>query len=1086
MGVILAMDVSSQCNEPLPDPSDFCSTAPVICSLDCLDGFTGTLPDTFYMPQPDPLCGGDGQPNNPSWFAFVAGSKTIDISIIPSGCNMIFKDGQPETIGIQAGIYSDCSWDNSSIVCATDGCQDLIAETLNLVSSDFVIGETYYLFVDGCGGSICDYEVVVNAGMQAFEMPEITSISNNFNLDLPSDTICRGANIQFVVDGFEDVVGQFYWSISPPTSDYPDGMIGEPDTNVINITFSDQGSYTLYVYASNGCDASETDSILVEVAPIEDEIFSPITVCQECFPLQLSMPDGGCINVGGALTILTEDPNGDGVIGWQGNDMTMGPGKDTAVIQNIFGCTFLQIVDVIEIPISPRLDLDYYYCIADFPVTINGETYNVDQKRFITLEGAAASGCDSLVSISAHALDLFGMPKIGDCQSGDISIYFDIISVSPANYDSITYVWYDGGGMEVTDGDGIDSILVVSGQMSYTVSVTVWRDSVDCEFAFGPFYIDPDNLLPNIPNVTYAPVDICTSEETALIYVANQGLGEDYTWTLTPPLSFVQGTTSDTIHVDISGGQNFEVCVSAGNGCGVSMDTCFEVNVISNPSGDFTIPQTVCKDSTVTISYEGGVLPGYDFYWFLETGILQNINADGDEFDVIFPDTGYLDIGLVIDYLGCISDTVTHQIYVQGPIKPPEVSCHSGQGEVYFTWDNDEGYTVSVAGLLTGQSDYILVGDSLYFGGLPEKDTVHVILVFEEGDACGGATVDVMCIAGGCPDIDLEITLDTDEVCIGDELDISVDVIVSGDDAGTGQWSTTDVHDGIFDYHAAGVGSHLLSYQYTLGTCMYSIDTFVVVHGRVEYALSVISSPCPDDVMSYITIETDSTNTVFIDGTEVNFEDLDSLPLLPGMYAFEILGQDGCVVGDSFDIPQAVAPQIEISGSQEVIEGDREQYELIITPSINNAMISWTYQGDTLCTACPSVEFDVQDQGELCAIVSYGVGGSCVSMECAELRTIQKSQLYFPDIFSPNGDGVNDHFNFYSNKKDLIIESLSIFDRWGNKLYQMKNLVMNDKLDVWDGTYQGKICDPGVYVFIVRYRDDGEIKQKVGDVTLVR
>ena len=64
-------------------------------------------------------------------------------------------------------------------------------------------------------------------------------------------------------------------------------------------------------------------------------------------------------------------------------------------------------------------------------------------------------------------------------------------------------------------------------------------------------------------------------------------------------------------------------------------------------------------------------------------------------------------------------------------------------------------------------------------------------------------------------------------------------------------------------------------------------------------------------------------------------------------------------------------------------------------------------------------------------------------------------ELFIPEIFSPNADGVNDKFEIkkvsaYPNN------TLSIFNRWGTMVFLKENFLPNDTQNGWDGTAKGK------------------------------
>jgi gliding motility-associated-like protein len=96
------------------------------------------------------------------------------------------------------------------------------------------------------------------------------------------------------------------------------------------------------------------------------------------------------------------------------------------------------------------------------------------------------------------------------------------------------------------------------------------------------------------------------------------------------------------------------------------------------------------------------------------------------------------------------------------------------------------------------------------------------------------------------------------------------------------------------------------------------------------------------------------------------------------------------------------------------------------------------------------------------------------------------SPLYFPNIFSPNGDGINDVFRgFAAQGVEMREYELLVFDRWGNLLFETRSLE-----EGWNGRYDIRELDPGVYVYWVRAAviSCGQLRDffKKGDVTLIR
>ena len=94
-----------------------------------------------------------------------------------------------------------------------------------------------------------------------------------------------------------------------------------------------------------------------------------------------------------------------------------------------------------------------------------------------------------------------------------------------------------------------------------------------------------------------------------------------------------------------------------------------------------------------------------------------------------------------------------------------------------------------------------------------------------------------------------------------------------------------------------------------------------------------------------------------------------------------------------------------------------------------------------------------------------------------------ESLIEMPNVFSPNGDGINDVFKPMLSKEVELFQ-IRIYDRWGREM-----VVLPDVLAGWDG--QGPDSQPaagGVYFWVVAYREHNgsEVKQMRGSVTLIR
>ena len=97
------------------------------------------------------------------------------------------------------------------------------------------------------------------------------------------------------------------------------------------------------------------------------------------------------------------------------------------------------------------------------------------------------------------------------------------------------------------------------------------------------------------------------------------------------------------------------------------------------------------------------------------------------------------------------------------------------------------------------------------------------------------------------------------------------------------------------------------------------------------------------------------------------------------------------------------------------------------------------------------------------------------------------SQVFIPNTFTPNGDGHNDRF-YVSGKGIGSVLRLSVYNRWGELMFETHNTNANDPAAGWDGTYKGVVLEPDVFVYIVQVTCElgGQPYNFKGDISLVR
>ena len=93
-------------------------------------------------------------------------------------------------------------------------------------------------------------------------------------------------------------------------------------------------------------------------------------------------------------------------------------------------------------------------------------------------------------------------------------------------------------------------------------------------------------------------------------------------------------------------------------------------------------------------------------------------------------------------------------------------------------------------------------------------------------------------------------------------------------------------------------------------------------------------------------------------------------------------------------------------------------------------------------------------------------------------------EVYAPNIIRP---GSNSWFTIFGSSGIRSVLELTIYDRWGNRMYHQEDIPPNQPDLGWNGTSNGRQVVPGVYVWHARIlTQDGRILEKAGDVTVVR
>ncbi|HKK88896.1 MAG TPA: gliding motility-associated C-terminal domain-containing protein, partial [Saprospiraceae bacterium] len=206
--------------------------------------------------------------------------------------------------------------------------------------------------------------------------------------------------------------------------------------------------------------------------------------------------------------------------------------------------------------------------------------------------------------------------------------------------------------------------------------------------------------------------------------------------------------------------------------------------------------------------------------------------------------------------------------------------------------------------------------------------------------------------------------------------------------------------------------------------------------------------------------------------------------LSAGTYLLELEDANGCSIMEEVMIEdQTDSLFLRIIGPDTVRLGD----QLRLTYVSDDPMTSWEWSAPEQedCLNCQFYEFQ-PTFSQMITLEGLNQQG-CTARVNQSIAVQLIYEVYIPNAFSPNGDANNDFHVVYGNASVDRILNYQVFSRWGSKVFENENLLPGISDGFWDGTFNGKIMNPGVFVYVAEVRFiDGNVKVFSGDVTLFR
>jgi gliding motility-associated-like protein len=176
-------------------------------------------------------------------------------------------------------------------------------------------------------------------------------------------------------------------------------------------------------------------------------------------------------------------------------------------------------------------------------------------------------------------------------------------------------------------------------------------------------------------------------------------------------------------------------------------------------------------------------------------------------------------------------------------------------------------------------------------------------------------------------------------------------------------------------------------------------------------------------------------------------------------------------------------PTVNAGNDITIVGGSSTQLNTSTTGGVN--IYTWTPVNTLSCINCPNPTATPTKTTKYKVAVENS-GGCKNEDEVTVFVICDKGNLFVPNTFSPNSDGMNDIL--YPRGNGIYsIKTFKIFDRWGELVFDKNNFSANDASKGWNGMFKGKMSLPDVYVYTIEvFCENGTPYSFKGNITLIQ
>nr|MBP7822128.1 gliding motility-associated C-terminal domain-containing protein [Saprospiraceae bacterium] len=678
------------------------------------------------------------------------------------------------------------------------------------------------------------------------------------------------------------------------------------------------------------------------------------------------------------------------------------------------------------------------------------------------LTGTATNGCISNASIVVPIDTLKPILTLANdtlnCQKSQILLDFTIQGFSIANY-----TWIDDSNNIITQ----NSPALIQDSGNYLLEIEGNNGCID-------------SFTKSILIDTIAPIFISAINDTITCAhaVANLSIQTQ----IENSIHWINNTTGDTFDntpfVTTTQSGWFDVIIESANHCKDSTSLFVEIDTLkpnlllitdsitcNQPSANIFVNNT--NDDNSIIWYSGNAQIGTNDSILISQAGTYTIYIEGENgcsIDSSFQINAYTelpDINISASSFTCSIDSARLSYTLSNPSSIDQILWYNADNSFQSTLNNVWVFEIGT---------YYLQATNIY--GCSQVDSIVISNTISQPIADAGQDQIIHCD-------NAQVILNGENSSFGSNI--------------TYQWTTID---GIIssDAHQSSISTNTPAYYYLTvldsNTSCSSVDSVLVLSAddRIQSVDYSITNPiCYGELNGSIQVTNiiggSSPYYYSTDGDHYSTNDTWNY-LAAGTYSIFVRDTFGCLFVDTITIFQPDSLIVSLGADTTIDYGT----QLVLTAQSN---ANWSTLQDAIwtpsnpCEACDYYNITIDSSRTV--IIHIIDENGCIASDTIFITARNNANVFIPNTFSPNHDGMNDIFWVFANADVDIIEDFKIFNRWGGIIYEVHECLANDLSCGWDGTYQGQALNPSVFVYQIKVKfNDKSTRIFVGDITLLK